>query len=75
MYDTNPKGKQMSNFYVGYEDGEHMYVEHHDTIFEALAEYYLAIKQRPTDYTIEVEVGECIDEELEPLEFYSFEED
>ena len=71
----NEERVPLTTYYVGYEDGEHMYVEHHDTIFEALAEYYLAIKQKQTDATIEVEVGECIDEELEPLEFYSFEED
>ena len=69
---TSSSTSDSDGFYVGYEDGEHMVIDYFDTIFEALAEFYLAIKEGPTYGTIEIELGECVNDDLEPLETHSF---
>lgn len=71
-------------YYVGYEGEQHGTYIDYDTIFEALAAYYQAINDGPTssvassdttgdeEELIEVEFGETIDDEMEPLETHSF---
>ena len=66
---------EQRTFYVGYEDGEEMYVEHYEHIFEALASYYEAINEGPEEFNLaEVEIGRCDLRMLnmEPMEYYLF---
>ena len=71
---------EQRTFYVGYEDGEEMYVEHYDHIFEALASYYEVINEGPEEFNlVEVEVGSCVpgdgDRDMEPLSCHLFAQD
>ena len=71
---------EQRTFYVGYEDGEEMYVEHYDHIFEALASYYEVINEGPEEFNlVEVEVGICVpgdgDRDMEPLSYHLFAQD
>ena len=62
-------------YYVGHEDGEEMFIEHHDFIFEALASYHEAINEGPEEFNlVEVEVGKCDLRMLnmKPMEYYLF---
>ena len=63
------------HYYVGYEDGEEMFIEHYDFIFQALASYHEAINEGPEEFNlVEVEVGRCDLRllNMEPMEYYLF---
>ena len=68
---------EQRTFYVGYEDGEEMYVEYYDHIFEVLASYYEVINEGLEELNlVEVEVGSCVpggsDRVMEPLSYHLF---
>ena len=68
---------EQRTFYVGYEDGEEMYVEYYDHILEVLASYYEVINEGLEELNlVEVEVGSCVpggsDRVMEPLSYHLF---
>lgn len=67
----------MNTYYVWFEYDEDSYQDYHESIFDALADYHQAILDGPNAFgespVIELEFGQMVDDDFEPLEHHEFE--
>ena len=62
-------------YYVATEDGMHFDMfEETNSMFEALCAYHQAINDGPEGRWLEIEIGELIGEDIEPIDYYEFTE-